>query len=507
MNIEEAKEEIRRAARIYLMKDSMGAYRIPVERQRPIFMTGAPGIGKTAVMEQLAKELDLALVSYSMTHHTRQSALGLPFIVHRSYDGTDFDVTEYTMSEIVDSVYRVMEKSGRKEGILFLDEINCVSETLAPSMLRFLQYKTFGSHRMPQGWVIVTAGNPPAFNRSVREFDIVTLDRLKLLEVEADYEIWKRYAAEKGLHMSVQSYLETRHEDFYIVEQYAQGKRYVTARGWEDLSEALFLYEEMAFPVTERLISQYIRHPRVAGEFATWYELFSKYRGDYRIGEILDGNAPSEIFERARQADFDERLTVTELITGALLAETEKAVEKEQQVRELLPKLRSVRGDLADGVCISATEALSCIGEEAEETLRKLKEARSISNREQRMYLYGIHFAEKVRKEIRLTRTEDTDEQFAVMKRMFDGEVRLLEETCTTVSERLQRGFSFIEECFGDGNEMLVAVTEMTMNPDAAAFISEYGCDTYFRYQKRFMLHERSAELQKMVQNYRKGEA
>ena len=110
MNIEEAKEEIRRAARIYLMKDGMGAYRIPVERQRPIFMTGAPGIGKTAVMEQLAKELDLALVSYSMTHHTRQSALGLPFIVHRTYDGTDFDVTEYTMSEIVDSVYRVMEK-------------------------------------------------------------------------------------------------------------------------------------------------------------------------------------------------------------------------------------------------------------------------------------------------------------------------------------------------------------------------------------------------------------
>ena len=65
----------------------------------------------------------------------------------------------------------------QKEGILFLDEINCVSETLAPSMLRFLQYKIFGRHRVPEGWIVVTAGNPPGYNRSVREFDIVTWDR------------------------------------------------------------------------------------------------------------------------------------------------------------------------------------------------------------------------------------------------------------------------------------------------------------------------------------------
>ena len=75
MNIQEAKEQIERAVKIYLMKDSYGNYRIPLERQRPVFLLGAPGIGKTAIMEQIARELDLALVSYSMTHHTRQSAL------------------------------------------------------------------------------------------------------------------------------------------------------------------------------------------------------------------------------------------------------------------------------------------------------------------------------------------------------------------------------------------------------------------------------------------------
>ena len=148
VNIKEAKTQIKQSVNIYLAKDEYGNYRIPIEKQRPVFLIGPPGIGKTAIMEQIAKDLDIAIVSYSMTHHTRQSALGLPFIVKKNYQGEEYDVSEYTMSEIIASVYENMEKSGKKEGILFLDEINCVSETLAPSMLQFLQYKTFGNHRV-----------------------------------------------------------------------------------------------------------------------------------------------------------------------------------------------------------------------------------------------------------------------------------------------------------------------------------------------------------------------
>ena len=77
MNIKQAKEQIENAMRAYFTKDSFGNYRIPVERQRPIFMMGPPGVGKTAIMEQIAGDLGVGLVSYSMTHHTRQSALGL----------------------------------------------------------------------------------------------------------------------------------------------------------------------------------------------------------------------------------------------------------------------------------------------------------------------------------------------------------------------------------------------------------------------------------------------
>ena len=154
MNIKQAKEQIKNAITAYFTKDDFGNYVLPTERQRPIFLIGPPGIGKTAIMEQIATELGVGLVSYSMTHHTRQSALGLPFIEKKVYGGMECSVSEYTMSEIIATVYDMMEQTGIPEGILFLDEINCVSETLAPVMLQFLQYKIFGKHSVPKGWIV-----------------------------------------------------------------------------------------------------------------------------------------------------------------------------------------------------------------------------------------------------------------------------------------------------------------------------------------------------------------
>lgn len=98
MNIKEAKMEVEKTVKVYLEKDENGEYRVPLVRQRPLFLVGAPGIGKTAIMEQVAEDLDLALVSYSMTHHTRQSAIGLPYLKEVEYGGKKFTKSEYTMS-------------------------------------------------------------------------------------------------------------------------------------------------------------------------------------------------------------------------------------------------------------------------------------------------------------------------------------------------------------------------------------------------------------------------
>ena len=75
MNIKQAKQEIINTVQAYLTKDETGEYAIPVERQRPVLLIGPPGIGKTAIMEQVAQECGINLVSYTITHHTRQSAM------------------------------------------------------------------------------------------------------------------------------------------------------------------------------------------------------------------------------------------------------------------------------------------------------------------------------------------------------------------------------------------------------------------------------------------------
>ena len=120
-----------------------------------------------------------------------------------------------------------MEETGLSEGILFIDEINCVSETLAPAMLQFLQCKTFGNHAIPDGWVIVAAGNPPEYNKSVRDFDVVTLDRVKKIPVEPEFDVWKEYAY-KDRNPSGSTVLSESSKLLFLQDgDYGGGKKYL----------------------------------------------------------------------------------------------------------------------------------------------------------------------------------------------------------------------------------------------------------------------------------------
>ncbi len=343
MNIKRAKEEIKNTAAAYLLKDEDGEYAIPSMRQRPVLLIGPPGVGKTQIMEQAARECGIGLVSYTITHHTRQSAVGLPRIETREFDGQEYAVTEYTMSEIVAAVYRKMEETGLKEGILFLDEINCVSETLAPAMLQFLQYKTFGSHKIPDGWIIVAAGNPPEYNKSVREFDIVTLDRMKRMNVEPDYTVWKEYALGKELHPAVLSYLDLKPENFCRIETTVDGKRFATPRGWEDLSDLLKVYERLGKEADREVVAQYIQFPAISKDFANYLKLYEKYQKDYQAEEILQGNWSEALCDQAGRAAFDERLSLVGLLLTKVRGSMRRLEDLEGQLELVMGRLRGIQ--------------------------------------------------------------------------------------------------------------------------------------------------------------------
>ncbi len=340
MNIKEATMHIKNTVIAYLEKNEDGSFFIPVEKQRPVFLYGPPGIGKTAVMEQIANELNIGIVSYSMTHHTRQSAIGLPFIAKKSFDKKEYSVSEYTMSEILASVYDYIEETGKKEGILFLDEINCVSETLAPSMLRFLQYKTFGSHEVPKGWIVVTAGNPPEYNKSVREYDIATLDRIKKIDVEASYDVWKEYAVNNNVHPAIVAFLDIKKDCFYSIENTPAGKKFVTARGWEDLSRIMCLYEKKSLIIDASLIEQYIQSPSIAQDFSSYYSAFKKLKDVFDAEKILSGCFDNAVIEEIKNLSISEKLGLINILSDYITLEAKAVIAKSNSIKEALKLLK-----------------------------------------------------------------------------------------------------------------------------------------------------------------------
>lgn len=184
-------------------------------------------------------------------------------------------------------------------------------------MLQFLQYKTFGNHRVPDGFVIVTAGNPPEYNKSVRDFDIVTYDRVKRIYIEEDFSVWKEYAYKAQIHGAILSYLEIKKNNFYSVVSDLDGKRFVTARGWEDLSQVMKVYEQLGFAIDYDFVVQYLQDEEIARDFAAYYELYNKYKNIYRIPEILEGSIPENSMT-IKNAPFDEKLSLLGLLLDSL---------------------------------------------------------------------------------------------------------------------------------------------------------------------------------------------
>ena len=342
MNIAEAKQEIINTLRAYTAKDEEENYKIPIQYQRPVLLMGPPGIGKTAIMKQIAEEEKIGLVEYTLTHHTRQSAVGLPILEKKRFQGEEYTVTEYTMSEMLASVYECIEKEGAETGILFLDEINCVSETLAPTMLQLLQNKTFGAHKLPKGWCIVAAGNPERYNKSVREFDIVTLDRVKKIEIQENHSVWDRYATKQGVHLGIRSYLQLKTENFYRIEERQEGSCFVTARGWEDLSRILQSYEEMKVPVTEELIGEYIQYEEVAADFYGFYQLFKSYEEKYQRYSF------EEKEDMLFHADFDGKVLLMQLLEGELEGKIKEYQQEKAYINGLYEELKKMKKAVAE---------------------------------------------------------------------------------------------------------------------------------------------------------------
>ncbi len=526
MNIKRAKQEIKDTIEAYLKKDEYGTYLIPVIRQRPVLLIGPPGVGKTQIMEQISQECQIGLVAYTITHHTRQSAIGLPFIERKMYGGKEYAVTEYTMSEIVASIYNKIEQTGMPEGVLFIDEINCVSETLAPTMLQFLQGKSFGNHRIPDGWIIVAAGNPPEYNKSVREFDIVTLDRIRSIQVEPDFEVWNEYAVLAEIHPAIRSYLKIRRQHFCRIETTVDGKLFATPRGWEDLSQLIVVYEQLGKKVDREIVMEYIQFPKIAKDFANYLQLYYKYQNDYQVEEILAGNFREGVFEKLEKAPFDERISVVGLLLSGLNEQFKKARYMEEELELEMQKLRQLhtegvfavvksepggeeraqnheKSDTKDGsVPGSRTYAVQKFVEMLEQfqmSNQKRMENGMVSRMEmRRLYAVTAKLEEKLQA-VQRGNEPDGEAVWNGLRTMFAEESDAYEAQLDAAGDMLEHAFDFMEAAFGSSQEMVLFVTELNTGFYSLHFLQEYECERYYQYNKNLLFSDEEREIAKIL--------
>lgn len=503
MNIQEAKREVINTVRAYTAKDEAGEYKIPQIRQRPVLLMGPPGIGKTAIVEQAAGECGVGLVSYTITHHTRQSAVGLPMVEKKIYDGREVTVTEYTMSEIIASVYDCMQNTGCREGILFIDEVNCVSETLAPTMLQFLQGKTFGNHRVPKGWVIVAAGNPQEYNKSVREFDIVTLDRVKKIDVDVDYPAWKRYAASREIHGAVRSYLEGKPQNFYRVEQNPDGKEFVTARGWEDLSVIMKQYEEMGVEIGESLIHQYLQCREISRDFASYYRFYHSRQEKYRasVERILSGEnllfAADGKFPAA--CTLDEQLTITNVLISRILND----VSRWREAGLLMARTKEV-GQLLEHQADENRESfygfLDKFFQKRAHALKIKEQAETVGEEEARLERRVDNEIKEIFDCIR----EKGGCCWVSIKPEFLRQIKerqgLLDEEAGIRADEMNRVLGWIREAFGAGTAFLTAMEAFTAHDGCMELIRQQGCPVYEENCGILMTQDRENKLRQKIE-------
>ena len=352
-----------------------------------------------------------------------------------------------------------------------------------------LQGKTFGNQKVPEGWVIVTAGNPPEYNKSVREFDVVTLDRIKRIDVQPDFEVWKEYAYEQGIHPAVISYLELRRKNFYRMENTVDGRIFATARGWEDLSRLIQVYETLNKEVDREVVYQYIQHPMVAKDFASYLALYNKYKTDYAVEDLLQGKWTPITLGKIRNASLDEHLSIVGLLNGKLSQLFADCYFMDAYVTKLYGYMTEYRDNLPE-------MTLESIYKKAENDFHTAKKSELLTKNEEKVFIRTVNFFEN---EISEKAT------YEKAKTAFAEVADSLETQTEYISQTLQNVFDFMEAAFGDSQEMVAFITELNANYYSLWFIRENGSDQYYRHNKGLLFDNRQKQILGQMEELEQG--
>ena len=197
-----------------------------VESKIPVFIWGAPGIGKSSIVKQVAKERGLEFTDLRLSLMDPTDLKGIPF----------FDKEN---NEAVWAKPNFLPKDPDSQGILFLDEINTAPPSVQASAYQLVLDRKVGDYELPSGWSIVAAGNNESDRGVVYRMPPPLANRFVHLDMEVDFEDWKTWAYKNGIDNSVIGFLNFDKEKIFLFDPAKNEKSFPTPRSWEYVDKVL----------------------------------------------------------------------------------------------------------------------------------------------------------------------------------------------------------------------------------------------------------------------------
>ena len=190
----------------------------------PTFLWGAPGIGKSSIVKQIAREKNIGFIDLRLALMDPTDLKGIPFYDKESHSA-------------LWAPPAFLPREG--EGILFLDELNSAAPSVQASAYQLILDRCVGEYVLPEGWAIVAAGNREGDRGVTYRMPAPLANRFVHFEMEVSLEDWRDWAYKSGLDTRIISYIAYKREDLFTFDPKSDTKSFATPRSWEYVDSIL----------------------------------------------------------------------------------------------------------------------------------------------------------------------------------------------------------------------------------------------------------------------------
>jgi len=191
-----------------------------IVKKLPVFIWGAPGIGKSSIVKQIASEQGLEFLDLRLSLLDPTDLKGIPFFNAETNEG-------------VWAKPSFLPSAPDSKGILFLDEINTAPPAVQASAYQLILDRKVGEYELPEGWSIVAAGNRENDRGVVYKMPPPLANRFVHFEMDVDFDDWKAWAYSAKIDSSVIGYLAYDKSMLFTFDATSNEKSFATPRSWE----------------------------------------------------------------------------------------------------------------------------------------------------------------------------------------------------------------------------------------------------------------------------------